>query len=130
MPLVWPATTWHYLGHTEVIFKSDGEAAIKALKEAVKAEAINQIEVTWQPQDSRSSSIIPEESPAYDSAPNGKVEVTVKIIQGQARTLKAALESRLKSEVSDSHDCLPWMVRHAAPAQKSQSCQARWQNCI
>ena len=102
------------LGHVKLVLKSDNEASILSLKQAVRAESSQQIEVSAASSRPRSEQIIPEESPAYDSASNGKVEVNIKLVQGHIRTLKSALESRLQQEIPDDHDCLPWLVRHSS----------------
>ena len=88
------------LGYTKIIFKSDGEPAIKALKEAIKNELA--IEV------------IMEESPVGDHAANGDVESAVRQVQGQIRTMKDALESRCGQRLPRDSHALPWLVAHAA----------------
>ena len=88
-----------YLGYKRVILKSDQEPAIKDMKEAVRAE--------------RAEDIMLEESPAYDSKSNGEVERAIQTVQGQVRTMKSALESRLSKRVDMNHPSLPWMVQHA-----------------
>ena len=48
------------------------------------------------------------ESPAaYESQPNGGVEVGVKIVRGQFRTLKLCLEQRLGKYVPVDHALMP-----------------------
>ena len=88
------------LGHKELILKSDGEPAIHALKEAVKAE--------------RAERIVLERSPVSESRSNGLAENTIQLIQGQIRAMKHALESRLQTKISESACILPWLVMHAA----------------
>ena len=89
-----------YLGHKELILKSDGEPAIVALKEAIKSE--------------RKERIIFETSPVAESKSNGAAENTVQQVQGQVRTIKHALESRLRVRVPEAASVIPWMVMHAA----------------
>ena len=67
-----------FTGHKRVIFKSDGESSIKALKDAVKGAADFNMGV--------------EVSPVGDSKANGEVEWAIKTVQGQVRTLKSALD--------------------------------------
>ena len=88
------------LGHKRILFKSDGEAAIKALKGAVK----NELNVD----------VAPEESPVGDHAANGDVESAVRQVQGQIRTMKDALESRYGERIARDSHILPWLVMHAA----------------
>ena len=102
------------LGHSKIILKSDNEPAILALKEAIKAESSQKIELTGRlNQDRKQDVIIPEESPAYDSRSNGKVEATIRWVQGQIRTMKSGLESRIGQEAKANHNSIPWLVRHA-----------------
>ena len=88
------------LGHKRILFKSDGEPAIKALKEAVKNEL--------------SVDVAPEESPVGDHAGNGDAESAVRQVQGQIRTMKDALESRYGERIARDSHILPWLVMHAA----------------
>ena len=81
------------LGHPKIILKSDNEPAIKALKDCVRMES--------------SLEMVMEESPAYDQAGNGVVENAVKIIQGQFRTMKEALQTRVNKKINGDHQCIP-----------------------
>ena len=38
----------------------------------------------------------------------------IKQVQGQTRTLKDALSSRYGVKIPEDHECLPWLIRHAA----------------
>ena len=49
-----------------------------------------------------------------DSRSNGFSERAIQAVQGQIRTLKSALESRLGKPVPQDHPALPWLVSHAA----------------
>ena len=89
-----------YLGHKEFILKSDGEPAIVALKEAIKAE--------------RQERIVLEKSPVGESRSNGAAENAVQQIQGQVRAIKHALESRLQTRVPEASNAIPWLIMHAA----------------
>ena len=88
------------LGYKKIVFKSDGEPAIKALKEAVRCEI--------------SADVIPEESPVGDHSANGDIENAIKQVQGQIRTMKDALESRYGERIPRDSHTLPWLVMHAA----------------
>ena len=88
------------LGHPSLIFKSDGEPALVALKNAVK--------------DERSERIILEVSPVKESKSNGAIENAIQQVQGQIRTIKDCLEGRLGSRVSGSSPIFSWLVIHAA----------------
>ena len=104
--------TYPCLGYEQVILKSDGEPAIKALKEAVQTDSSMKIEVSGRQGEPREQ-IIKEESPACDSRSNGYIESVIKGIQGKIRTMKDALESRIGIKLKDDHSSLPWLIRHA-----------------
>jgi len=88
-------------GFNRVIVKSDQEASIRKLLEAVKNERAEEIE------------LVPEKSPVGESRANGEVERYVQTIQGQVRTLKMALETRYQKKIGENHNILPWLVMYA-----------------
>ena len=55
-----------------------------------------------------------EESPVGDHKANGFIERGIKIVQGQVRTLRLALEERLGQRISEDSKLVPWMVIHAS----------------
>ena len=67
------------LGYRKIIFKSDNEPAIIALKQGVR-EMTSDMEIIF------------EESPVGESSSNGEIEAVIKSVQGMVRTLKSALE--------------------------------------
>ena len=79
-----------WLGLRRLVFKSDQEPAILALKQAVR-ESMPTVE------------FVMEESPVEEHQSNGTVEVTVLEIQNQVRVMKSALEERMKCEVPSRH---------------------------
>ena len=95
------------VGYSEVIFKSDQEPAILALKAAVAKEW--QGNITMDP-----SAVRNEESPVGEHESNGAVENAVRRIQGQVRTLRNALESRYRVHIDRNSNVVPWMISHAA----------------
>ena len=74
------------MGHSELILKSDAEPAIVALKQKVRQE--------------RPERIVLEESPIKESQSNGAIENAIRQVQGQIRTTKACLESRLGGKIT------------------------------
>ena len=87
-----------------MIMKSGGEPAILTLKEAVTADAAAIIEVEGRKKRHETvPHIIPEQSAANDSQPNGKIERFIQEIQRQIRTLKDAIESKLNELIHDDH---------------------------
>ena len=76
-----------------------------------------EVEDEVQPAAPRSTVVAcPEHSHPGESQSNGKAEVSVKILVGQARTLKVALETRLKCEapIPCTHPVVAWLFEHAA----------------
>ena len=55
-----------------------------------------------------------ETSAVGESDSNATVERAIQDVEGQARTLRAALEQRVQHKVRLRHPVVPWMVRHAA----------------
>ena len=55
-----------------------------------------------------------EESPVGEHQSNGMVEAAIKQVQGQIRTMKDALETRYGGRIPEDHQCIPWLVQHAA----------------
>ena len=92
-----------WLGHTKIIIKMDNERSIVALKHRV-AKHLKE----W-----KSLENVQTESPAaYESQSDGGIEVGVKIVRGQFRTLKLCLEQRLGKYVPVDHALMPWLLEH------------------
>ena len=89
-----------FTGHRKVTLKSDGESAITALKDAVKASCDVSMGV--------------EVSPMGDSQANGDVERAIRTVQGQVRTMKSALDVNYKTEFWENHALIPWLVSYAS----------------
>ena len=49
---------------------------------------------------------------------NGRVERAIQELQGLVRTMKVALEERLKQRISIMHPLAPWLIKHAATTSK------------
>ena len=88
--------------HAPIVLKSDGEPAITAIVRAVEAKRLKAGLRTTV-----------EQTPRYSSASLGAVGVQQRIMQGQTRALRAALEADMKCLVGPDHAMWPWMVRHA-----------------
>ena len=85
------------LGMRSLVFKSDQEPAILALRQAVR-ESRPTVE------------IVMEQSLAEEHQLNGTMEVVVREIQKQIKVMKSALEERLKSEVPSTPPILAFLV--------------------
>ena len=90
-----------HLGYKRMVWKSDGEAAIVALK-AHAADGLKGVEVVMQ------------ESPPEDHKANGAAEKAVQEIKRQVRVIKSSLEEKLKEKLEENDSMLAWMPRHAA----------------
>jgi hypothetical protein len=88
-------------GYRRIIFKSDNEPSIIALKAAVR-EAVAEVE------------FVLNESPTGDHRANGEIEVMIRELKRQIRVLKSDTEERLKKALGDDHPVLAWLPRHAA----------------
>ena len=95
------------------MFRSDGEPALRSLKEVVQADSSMKIELSGRRGDKRDQ-VIKEESCAYDSRTNGYIESKIRRVQGQIRAMKDALESRLGCKIKEDHECLPWFISHTS----------------
>ena len=62
----------------------------------------------------RAERIVLEESPVKESQANGAIENAIKQVQGQIRTVKDCLESRLELKLTGEETIFPWLVSHAA----------------
>ena len=78
-----------------------------ALKDVVARE--------WQGKANMEQSTVRNESSLVgEHERNGAVENTVRRTQGQARTLRSALESRYRVPIDRNSNIVPWMISHAA----------------
>ena len=89
-----------YLGYKKIVFKTDQEPAMIALQERI--------------QRSREDQTILENSPVDESQSNGVCEKAVQEVEGMTRTLKLALEERLKWRIPHDHAIMTWLVEYAS----------------
>ncbi len=87
------------LGRSDVILKTDGEPAIKAVQNRVQAL--------------RHGRTVPRNPPAYNPQSNGPCEKAVQDVTAQLRTLKIALEYRMKVKIHDDAPIMQWALEHA-----------------
>ena len=86
-------------GHGLVCLRSDGERAIKTVKNEVRARR-------------KQETTIPEQSPLGDHAANGEAEQAVQAIAGLLRTNKAAIESNIGGRLGSQLPILKWMIEY------------------
>ena len=58
--------------------------------------------------------VIHEKSPVASSGSNGFIERGIQDVEGQVRTLKLALQSRIGETISSDHNIVPWIAEYAA----------------
>ena len=88
------------LGYKKIVLKRDQETAIEEL--AMKITTYF------------SGEVIPERPPVGESQSNSKVERSIQTLGGRLRTLKDALEFKLKCIIPATHATMPWLVKWAA----------------
>ena len=87
------------LGFQEMILRCDGEPALKAVQEEVKAR--------------RNYQTIMENSPVGDSRAYGAAECAVQAVEEQVRVVRHGLEMRLGMKISGKHPVVCWLNEHA-----------------
>jgi hypothetical protein len=106
------------LGLKRFVFKSDGEAAILALKAAVAA-ALPDCEV------------VPEEALVGHSQSNGEAEIANRAVSGTTRTMLDALRTNYGRDIPSKHPILKWLVQWSAQCltrfQVSSDGKTAWQ---
>ena len=87
------------LGYKRVLVRTDGEPAILALWDAVKAR--------W------GGEIVKVESATGVHNSNADAEQAVQKVEDEVRTWKDAVEDAVREKIPPTHDILAWMVEHA-----------------
>ena len=99
--------------NARLIIKNDQEVAIKEV----------QAELRRRRSALQEAGTAVEHSRVGDSASNGRVERCIQELGGQVRTLRVALEERLRTTIPLSHPIVPWLIRHSADI--LNKCQVR-----
>ena len=94
--------SWGYSGgaETELIFKSDGESSITAVRDRLGRY--------------HGGKITPEQPPPGESPSNGRVEEAGKTIRGYVRVFKDMIEDKIKGKLGTDSIILQWLIRWAA----------------
>ena len=87
-------------GNTRMILKGDGEPALVAVQDAIKAN---------RPHDT-----VLENPPAHDPQSNGEAERAVQEVKAQMRAIKFGLESRIKANIGGNPLVFEWIIPHAS----------------
>ena len=90
-----------YLGYQRVILTSDQESALAKIFANINA---------FRGADTQT---LTETFAAHDSKGDGFVERDIQTVEGQHRTLKTALESRLGGAIPMDAHIMPWLAGHA-----------------
>ena len=90
------------LGHNRATLRCDNELATEALAREIAQDR------------QEGSQTVPERPPVGESQSNGIIGRAVRLVAGQARTLKAALEHRRGARVPPDARILCWLVEFAA----------------
>lgn len=88
-------------GHKRVVFMSDNEPALVKLKNLAD-ERLKNVEV------------IHKSCPVGDHASNGSIEVAVRELKRQMRSLRLSLERKLNYKLKDDNVLMAWMAPFAA----------------
>jgi len=88
-----------FMGHREIIFKTDQEPAICALIEEVR--------------DSWSGKLMHEKSPVADHRANGWIEAGVRTVEAQIRAIKMSFEDKYGIIMDHISPLVTWMIEYA-----------------
>ena len=88
-----------FLGHRELIFKTDQEPAICALIDEVR--------------DSWGGKLMHQRSPAGGHRANGRIEAGVKTVAAQIRAIKIAFEIQYSMVFDRTNHMITWMIEYA-----------------
>ena len=104
------ATDVEFMGHAELILKTDNEPAVLALATA----ALLNIRIDAQKDESPARSVSMEHSAEHESQSNGGTECGIRAVRGMFRTIKLCLEERIGQKIPPTHPLPAWPVEHAA----------------
>ena len=94
-------------GLSKMVYKTDQESALRStIEEALRRTGRSGVFESFE--------AVPELSAVGESASNGKAERAVQTFEDHLRTLKSALDSRLKQKVPVDHPLMAWLVEHTA----------------
>ena len=91
------------LGNFKIITRSDGEPAMKMLKDAVSRIL----------RERKGGGVIQEDSSKADSASNGFIEKAVQEIEGMIRTIRHHVEEKTGKKMSKGSAAMVWLIEQA-----------------
>jgi len=86
-------------GFKKMLFRSDNENSILSLRKKIVALVDHQV--------------LEEDAIKGESQTNGLAEVGIRIVEGIVRTLKIAVEEKMKMAIDNKSILLAWLVEHA-----------------
>ena len=90
-----------------MVYKTDQESSLRcAIEEALRRVGRTGIHEPFE--------AVPEASAVGESASNWKAERAIQTFEDHLRTLKSALDSRLKTTIPVAHPLMRWLVEHTA----------------
>ena len=98
------ASGLQFIGHTKLIVRADGEPALQKLL----TETIKRLRIKVEDLDTISR----ERPEPYESQSNGLIEVGVRVLRAQFRTMRACLECRIGRVVPVDHPVSAWLLEH------------------
>ena len=98
------ASDVQWMGHTRLIVKADNEPALQT----VVVETIKRLRIKVEDLDSISK----EQPERYESQSNGLIEVGVRNLRAQFRTMRACLEARVGKGIPVMHPIAAWLIEH------------------
>ena len=100
-------------GLTKFVYRSDREPAIRALLADASQLAGLRGEQELD-EDAEATVAVPETSTPGESQSNGAAERCIQMIEDVLRTLKLALEAKIKAKIPTAHPIVHWLVEHTA----------------
>ena len=97
---MWVVKMLNFLGHSDIILQCDPEPSFIKWAESVKSK--------------RTERTVTRSSPRRSHQSNGGVENYQKQLQGQVRTMLAAMQEHTQYRPSADNALMRWIVRHAA----------------
>ena len=102
-------------GHAQVVYKSDQERAItKMIEAAIRGAGRAGAPESGEAFSSGLTQAVAEFSAIGESASNGRAERAVQAVEDLLRTLKSALEARIKARIPVDHAVMRWLVEHVS----------------
>jgi hypothetical protein len=97
-----------WLGHVKLVVKADNEPALQALV----AESLRGLRIEAANGETPLEMVSKEQPMEYESQSMGGIEVGIKVVRGQFRSLRLCLESRFGKRIPIDHPVMAWLLQH------------------